>query len=343
MAGTKNSRAVPTLALFQIVLENDKVETSLRVAGVGINLYPSRTLCYRRILCVQNGGFVIAAPARGRYGSKPTYALQIDAVSHYSPRITFDFQPGKLLELGTIVLRALPRDKSGRFIVELKPEQGLSRGVTHIHIGRVLDSCTPRVPIGTDSRCVLETIAPGTYKFGVFTKHYASITHEANIRIGETSKAELPVYARRRVELEWRFRQRGRSDPWQAGSVDLLTGDRWNPWKTWEGDDNHSVLGISLWNGRCTSLLSADCVMCRYQCWWVPMAMATFPESLDGVMPQDQSGDDHQIQEGMLFATRQTDWEAMIRIRKVCPVNTRGARPSGRTSAAASAHPAGSR
>ena len=238
-------------------------------------------------------------------------------MQHFSPSLNVAPPVEGVVCAGELMIRAIPRGRLGGLLVRVVPEEGLSLDGASVRIGRRSAYWGTIRPVQSDGTCEVKGLASGPCELlAIAGDRLSGLPQKAEIRVGEITNAELKVYARRCVVIDWKYRLPSGTGDWHAGSNSILTG-RSSPLNEW--GVNGSPYELTDWDGTGAGVrgMNGDLRPADQADFGVPQVRASKEELRSGgrrVYPIDV-GKVFVVRYG--YANRGGEGEAVIRIRSI--------------------------
>jgi len=243
----------------------------------------------------------------------------IGGIYHYPTKLKIEVQSGKATAFGEIIVRTIPKKYCGNLKVKVETEGGLklTDAAVTLKVSGFYPGITKPVKEGS---CLFSSIGPGGYTVEIAPNNtFGSPAQSAVVTTGQTTETTIYAYRHRMIEFDWRFRGPKEPNNWLSGQKTIKTKESWQPGEEW-GDVGYHVVQLGDWINNTCTIRAANGNLMRIST-DVPFEEMDFPLNFS------PSFRDYPVKEGDIFAWREQRggqkeglWEALIRIRKITPI-----------------------
>ncbi len=303
------------LAVIRIRFEDPSREERIGALAQNLHIYFMEDDGYGGYHAVRSGDFLLLSRSQA---SRET-AIEIKSMGHACPHLPIEVPAEGVAGVGEVLVRAAPPNQLGSLCVAIEPEGGVRVGNAMVRVGRRFAHYQGGYPVGPGGTCLIKNLAAGPCDiYAVAGEDFCCPHQQVTIQAGNITKLVLPLYARRRIEIQYKYRLPADEGEWEEGTTTVLTGRGFglNLFGA-----NGSLCTIGDWDGQQATIEQMNSRL-------LPAGEADFDDPAVPVAERfrDAAGKPCSLAPGKVFALRyrgqqSAQGEAVIRIRSMEPVS----------------------
>lgn len=152
-------------------------------------------------------------------------SIQIRSLGHANPNLMISIPEEGVECGGELFVRALPEDAVGSLRVKVVPEEGVSAKRAVVRIGRFAPDYRGGIKVSPDGTCTINNLGEGACDLYALAGDEACCPRQkVDIEVGEVTEVTLPLYDRRRIEFECKYRIPAGEGEWEETRSAELSG-----------------------------------------------------------------------------------------------------------------------